>query len=99
MKIELAYGKSGLTWNIPDGYRVDIIEPRWVEGLKDQAGVITRALRSPIKSKPLKDLVSRDMKIGIVFSDVTRATPYDIILPALFSELSFFIHRILCMGC
>ena len=83
MKIGLAYGKKGLEWNIPDGYHVDVIEPQWVEGLKDQAGAITDALRSPIESKPLKDLVSRDSKIGIIFSDVTRATPYHIILPAL----------------
>ena len=87
MKIELAYGKKGLQWNIPDGYLTDIIEPQWVEGLPDQAGAITEALRSPIDSKPLKDLVSRDSKIGIIFSDVTRATPYHIILPALLKEL------------
>ncbi len=87
MNIGLAYGKKGLEWNIPDGYHVDVIEPQWVEGLKDQAGAITDALRSPIESKPLKDLVSRDSKIGIIFSDVTRATPYHIILPALLKEL------------
>jgi len=87
MKINLAYGKRGLGWNIPDGYHVDIIEPQWVEGLKDQSGAITEALRSPIDSKPLKDLVSKDTKIGIIFSDITRATPYHIILPALLKEL------------
>lgn len=87
MKIELAYGKRGLEWNVPDGYHVDIIEPQWVEGLEDQMGGITQALRSPTGSKPLKDLVSRDSKVGIIFSDVTRATPYHIILPALLKEL------------
>lgn len=87
MKIELAYGKLGLEWNVPDGYHVDIIEPQWVEGLKDQTGAVTQALRSPTGSKPLKDLVNRDSKIGIIFSDVTRATPYHIILPALLKEL------------
>ncbi len=87
MKINLAYGKRGLEWNVPDGYHVDIIEPQWVEGLKDQTEAITEALRSPIDSKPLKDLVSKDTKIGIIFSDITRATPYHIILPALLKEL------------
>ena len=87
MKINLAYGKRGLEWNVPDGYHVDIIEPQWVEGLKDQTGAITEALRSPIDSKPLKDLVSKDTKIGIIFSDITRATPYHIILPVLLKEL------------
>ncbi len=87
MKINLAYGKKGLEWNVPDGYHVDIIEPQWVEGLRDQMGAVTEALRSPIDSKPLKDLVSKDSKIGIIFSDITRATPYHIILPALLKEL------------
>jgi nickel-dependent lactate racemase len=99
MKIELAYGKTGLTWNIPDGYQVDIIEPRWVEGLKDQTGAVTRALRSPIGIKPLKDLVKRDMKIGIVFSDVTRATPYHVILPALLKELDHVDPRNIILFC
>jgi nickel-dependent lactate racemase len=66
---------------------VDIIEPQWVEGLKDQMGAVTEALQSPINSQPLKDLVSPDSKVGIIFSDVTRATPYHIILPALLKEL------------
>jgi nickel-dependent lactate racemase len=87
MKINLAYGKRGLEWDVPDGCHVDIIEPQWVEGLKDQMGAVAEALRSPINSKPLKELVSRDSKIGIIFSDVTRATPYHIILPALLKEL------------
>ena len=87
MKINLAYGKMGLEWNVPDGYHLDIIEPQWVEGLRDQMGAVRDALRSPIGSKPLKDLVSRDSNIGIIFSDVTRATPYHIILPALLKEL------------
>lgn len=87
MKIELAYGKTGLEWNVPDGYHTDIIEPQFVDGLRDQPGGITRALRSPIGSKPLKELVGRNTKVGIIFSDVTRATPYHILLPALIKEL------------
>ena len=87
MKIELAYGKTGLEWDIPDGYQTDIIEPQFVEGLKDQMGGVTQALRSPIGSKPLKELAGQDTKVGIIFSDVTRATPYHIILPALMKEL------------
>ena len=87
MKIELAYGKRGLEWNVPDEYHVDIIEPQWVEGLKDQMGGVTQALRSPTGSQPLKDLVNGDTKVGIIFSDVTRATPYHILLPALLKEL------------
>ncbi|MFC2115025.1 nickel-dependent lactate racemase [Bacteroidota bacterium] len=87
MKVSLAYGKMGLEVNIPEGYHTDIIEPKWVEGLRDQEGTVSGALKSPIQSKPLKNLVGTDTKVGIIFSDITRATPYHIILPALLSEL------------
>jgi len=99
MKINLAYGKKGLEWDVPDGYHVDIIEPQWVEGLRDQMGAVTENLRSPIGSKPLKDLVSRDSKIGIIFSDVTRATPYHIILPALLKELDHVDQQNIILFC
>ncbi|MCK5461679.1 MAG: nickel-dependent lactate racemase, partial [Bacteroidales bacterium] len=99
MKINLAYGKKGLEWDVPDGYHVDIIEPQWVEGLRDQMGAVTENLRSPIGSKPLKDLVSRDSKIGIIFSDVTRATPYHVILPALLKELDHVDQQNIILFC
>jgi nickel-dependent lactate racemase len=99
MKIKLAYGKMGLEWNVPDGYHVDIIEPQWVDGLKDQMGAVTQALKSPIDSKPLKDLVSKDTKIGIIFSDITRATPYHIILPALLKELDHIDPQNIILFC
>ena len=87
LKVQLAYGKRGLTVSIPEGYHTDIIEPQWVEGLPDQAGAVSGALQSPIRSKSLKELARKGMKIGIVFSDITRPTPYHIILPALLAEL------------
>ncbi len=87
MKVKLAYGKRGLELNIPEGYHTDIIEPGWVEGIQDPVAAVRGALRSPIKSKALKDLAGKETKIGIIFSDITRATPYHIILPALLSEL------------
>lgn len=87
MKVKLAYGKRGLVVTIPDGYHTDIIEPRWVEGIKGQVGAVAGALKSPIQSKPLKDLAGKETKVGILFSDITRATPYRIILPALLAEL------------
>ncbi len=88
MKVKLAYGKKGLEVNIPEGFHTDIIEPRFTNGLPDQDAAVTEALSSPINSPSLKSLVNRNTKIGIIFSDITRATPYHIILPALLTELA-----------
>jgi len=44
-------------------------------------------LKKPIGSPPLSKLVKPNHKVGIVFSDITRATPYARILPAIMEEL------------
>jgi len=97
--ISLAYGKEGLEVNIPDGFHTDVIEPQWVEGLADPEGIVSEALRSPIDSPPLKNLVNKDSRIGIIFSDITRATPYHIILPSLLRELDHLPQANITLFC
>ena len=46
------------------------------------------ALRSPIESRPLRDLVSPSDTVAIVFSDITRPQPRDRMLPVLLDELA-----------
>jgi nickel-dependent lactate racemase len=87
MKIELAYGKTGLEISLPDDANVTVVEPKYVDGLPDQAGALRDALRQPIGSPPLKSLVKPTDKVGIVFSDITRPTPNHLILPVLLDEL------------
>jgi nickel-dependent lactate racemase len=88
MRVRLAYGKTGLEIDLPPDLAPDIFEPRYVPGLKDQAGAVLEALRRPIAAPPLRERVRPDDRVGIVFSDITRPTPYHIILPALLSELA-----------
>ncbi len=87
MKVKLAYGKKGLEINIPEGYHTDVVEPRWVKGLENPGESIRQALRSPQRCRPLKDLAHRGSRVGIVFSDITRATHYHLNLPVLLGEL------------
>jgi nickel-dependent lactate racemase len=87
MKIKLAYGHKGLDIELADDLNVRVVEPVYVGGLADQAGAVRDMLLAPIASKPLKELVKPSDKVGIVFNDITRATPYDIILPVLLERL------------
>jgi lactate racemase len=96
---KLAYGKTGYAIELSDNYNIDIIEPRWVDSVNDQSSAITKALRIPYKSKPLKDVVGSDDKVAIIFSDITRATPYNIILPALLNELRTIPNENICFFC
>jgi nickel-dependent lactate racemase len=99
MIIKLAYGKTGYEIELSDNYNIDIIEPRWVESVNDQSSSITKALRNPHKSKPLKDVLVSDDKVAIIFSDITRATPYKIIIPALLNELRNISDENICFFC
>jgi len=83
MKIKLAFGRDGLDMMLPNDLNVRVVEPVYVEGLPNQVQAVRDALRQPIASKPPKELVKSSDRIGIVINDVTRATPYHIILPVL----------------
>ena len=99
MKVNLAYGKQGLQLELSDKYNIDIIEPQWTEGLHDQGLTVTEALLNPFNSTALKDRIAPNDKIAIVFSDITRATPYHVIIPALLEQLKNIPNENICFFC
>lgn len=86
MQIRLAYSKSGLTVNFPDN--VDVILPNFVAGLDDEASALRQALRNPLGAKSLREIVTPEDDVVIVFPDRSRPMPSSIVLPAILSELS-----------
>jgi lactate racemase len=99
MNVKLAYGKTGYPLELSSGYNIDIIEPRWIESIKDQKLAITNALLNPYNSSPLSEIVNPGDKIAIIFSDITRATPYNVILPPLLRELRNIPKEDICFFC
>jgi lactate racemase len=99
MILNLAYGKTGYAVELADHYHIDIIEPRWIESVNDQRLAIVEALRKPFNTKPLKETVDVNDKVAIIFSDITRGTPYNIILPALLNELQNVPQRNIYFFC
>jgi nickel-dependent lactate racemase len=87
MQIRLAYGKEGLSLDLPDDWNVTVIEPQFVPGLPDPQAAMTAALRAPMGCASLREFVRPTDRVGIVFSDITRATPHGLILPAVLAEL------------
>ncbi len=86
MQVELAYGQTGLTVELPD--TTDIVAARFVSGLPDEATALRAALRQPIGSAPLAAKVKPGDKVVIAHSDITRATPNDRMLPVILAELA-----------
>ncbi len=85
-KVDLAYGKNGLEIEVPE-YAV-ILEPTHFDGLKNDKEAVQKAMREPINSKPLKDMVKADDTVAIVISDMTRPTPNHKLVPWIIEELS-----------
>lgn len=99
MIINLAYGKTGHNIDLSDEHHIDIIEPRWVDSVNNQDIAITKALKNPCGSKPLNEIAGQNDKVGIIFSDITRATPYHKILPALLNEIKHIPQKNICFYC
>jgi nickel-dependent lactate racemase len=99
MIINLKYGRDGHSIDLSDNYNIDVINPGWVEGIKDQGMAITRALRQPFNSLALNQLIKLDDKVAIIFSDITRATPYRTIIPPLLEELKKIPRNNICFFC
>lgn len=84
--VELAYGKTGLNIELPDE-NLTVIEPVYMPGLADERAALLEAMRNPINSRPLHELVSPDQSVVIVFCDITRPMPNDRVLPVVLAEL------------
>jgi nickel-dependent lactate racemase len=85
MHVRLAYGRQGLPLDLPDP--VDIVSSPLARGLPDEAAALRAALRHPIQSPPLAELVHPGDRVVIAHSDITRATPNERLLPVLLAEL------------
>jgi nickel-dependent lactate racemase len=87
MRVDLAYGNSSLPVDLPDS-RTTVIEPSHRAGLTDEKSTFESALIDPIDSPPLKQRIKPSDKICILFTDSTRATPNERIIPWLLEHLS-----------
>lgn len=84
--VKLAYGKTGLEVNVPDD--AVVIEPRHLAGLAYEQGAVLAAIRNPLGTPPLREMVKESDTVAIVISDMTRPTPNHKLVPWLMEELS-----------
>jgi nickel-dependent lactate racemase len=87
MKVNLAYGQGHLAVELPKG-QTTIIAPAHTPGLPDERGAVVKALENPIGAKPLREIVRPGDQVVITFTDITRATPNDRLIPWLLQHLA-----------
>jgi nickel-dependent lactate racemase len=86
VRVRLQYGREGLDVDVP-GTDVTVVEPRFLPGLPDEAAAFREAVRRPIGTRPLREVVKAADRVAVVIPDLTRPLPSDRLLPWLFAEL------------
>ncbi|MBV9119688.1 MAG: nickel-dependent lactate racemase [Chloroflexi bacterium] len=86
MKVKLAYGRSGMSVNMPDN-RTTVIEPHFMPSIPDEGASVLHGLQHPIRSRPLRDVVGPEDSVAVVFCDLTRPMPNSLVLPVVLSQL------------
>jgi nickel-dependent lactate racemase len=87
MQVQFAYGKSGLTLNLPEEFDYTVLEARSASALPDLARAIEDALDNPTAGPPLVELAKGKKTAAISVCDITRPAPNRIVLPPLLKRL------------
>lgn len=86
MNVSLAYGQGQIPVEFPDD-RTTVITPSFRSGLADEKAAFLEALEHPVGASPLREWLQPGARICILFTDITRATPNDRIIPWLLGYL------------
>jgi lactate racemase len=84
----LPYGKTDVCVRVPARNLLGTIEPKDRAGVADQKAEVERALKEPIGSQPLSEIVKPESKVAIVVDDATRKTQSERLLMPVLTELN-----------
>lgn len=87
MNIDIAYGREGLTIEIPEANLVKILRMSETPPVADPDAETRKKIASPTGSSPLARLAAGKKSACIVISDITRPVPNRIILPPILETL------------
>src|SRR6266487_4575446 len=92
MNVKLAYGQGQLTVGLPDDHTT-VIAPSHNPGLPDEKAAVISALQDPIGAPPLREFLHATHRVCIAFTDLTRATPNERIIPWLLESMDGLVPR------
>ncbi|MGA9206643.1 MAG: lactate racemase domain-containing protein, partial [Terriglobales bacterium] len=87
MNINMKYGKTGLSLDLPGDIDVTLIQKKAMSVLKDPEGAIKAAFANPVNCKTLRDEAKGCRSCCILICDITRPVPNGLILTPLIKEL------------
>ena len=73
---------------VPTQNFLGLIEPKEKPGVLDARAEIERALKEPVGSKKLSEIVKPEHKVAMVVDDATRPAPSHLMVPPILDELN-----------
>lgn len=88
MKIDLLYGRTGITVDLPETVHAHVIRKHPMPLLPDPPGAVRQALEHPLGCPPIRELAQGKKTACILICDITRPVPNGLILPPLVESLT-----------
>jgi lactate racemase len=83
----IPYGKKTLTFALPQQMRVDLAISKPVSPVANDLDAVKNALANPVGTPTLQKLARPGDRVCIVFTDITRSCPDNLLVPPILSEL------------
>ena len=87
MRIEVAFGKAGLTLDLPEYFSYRVLEAHSAAPITNALEAVEEALDHPIGTAPLTELARGKKSAAISVCDITRPAPNRLVLPPLLARL------------
>jgi nickel-dependent lactate racemase len=87
MRVDFAFGKTGLITDLPEGFRYRVLQAQSANPLANANTSIEQALDAPIGSAPLEELARGKSSAAISVCDITRPAPNRQTLPPVLARL------------
>jgi lactate racemase len=84
---QVPFGKGTMQFSLRAGMRAETAVSKSIPHVRDEKISVKEALDHPIGSAPLRELADSGSRVCIVFTDVTRSCPDQLLVPPILAEL------------
>ena len=84
---KVPYGKGSMQFSLPPGMKVTQAVSKPVSPLRNAKEAVEESLSHPIGTQPLRKMARPGNRVCIVFTDITRSCPDDLLVPPMLAEL------------
>ncbi len=83
----VAYAKGTIRFSLPSAMRVTLAVSKPASPIDNREAAVAEALAHPVGALPLNEMARAGNRVCIVFTDITRSCPDDLLVPPILAEL------------